>query len=472
MDLRLKSRLFMKDKRPSRRIVFILAILLLVMMACSLTQPLERTPQASTVLFSTTTPTLVWLDGVPVPSSTSTLQPQTLTQAAALGTLFPTALPSTERTSSILPTQGITSKTPGKTVAVTMIKFPTAAKAWTRTSIYYRSRTPTRTKTQPMKTATVTSTTTMTATVTHTLTASPSATVTATLPSPTPSPTATETPEWIVFSAPEQAGEVSSIWKAGLYGSTVSAQTLLYTNAAGESLGADISADGSSLLFEGVCGTPESSGLCRLDISDTAETPVLLNNLPEGINRSPSFSPDGKWAVFSNEKEGNADLYLIDLQAAGAMPLQLTTGTEMDSQPDWGIGGIVFIRDGDPMIIRVNDTFVPGDVAVPEAVFSSPDAEADPVLSPDGSLMAFSLFANGDWEICLYSMGTEDIIVLTDNLAEDRQPAWSADSTALLFVSDRDQTGVFQLYRMMASGDEQLRLNNSLANESDPVWVP
>ena len=478
MEMQPKDSLPLQTKTAQRRVLFSLGFLFIFMMSCSLTQPFEKTPQISTVLINTTTPTLVWLSGSPFPATTSSLQPQTLTKAAVLGTVFPSSTLSPQKTSSIQPTRSITAKTPGKTVAVTVIKFPTAAKAWTRTSIYYRSRTPTRTVTQPVNTATVTptatgtSTVTTTGTVTLTPTASSSPTRTATLPSPTPSPTATATPEWIVFSAPGQSGETSSLWKAGLYGSAVSGQTLLYANADGSSLGGNISPDGSTLLFEGVCGTPAAAGLCILDLSGTAEAPVSVNNLPDGTNRSPTFSPDGKWAVFSNEKDGNADLYMIDLQAAGSLAVQLTSGTEMDSQPDWENGGIVFIRDGELMIIRISESFQPGDSVLPEAILASPEEEEDPAISPDGSFLAFARLAGGDWEICLYEMGTGAVTILTDNLASDRQPDWSADGLSLLFVSDRDQTGVYQLYRMTASGADQLRINNTLANESDPIWIP
>ncbi|HPC05798.1 MAG TPA: hypothetical protein PLI60_03680, partial [Anaerolineaceae bacterium] len=353
-----------------------------------------------------------------------------------------------------------------------------AAKPWTRTSIYYRSRTPTRTKTQPANTTTGTATTTMTATVTLTPTitltptVSPSPTRTATLPSPTSSPTATETPEWIVFSAPNQPGAISSLWKAGLYGSTVSSLTQLYSYPDIASLGAEVFPDGSSLLFEGMCGSPAQTGICKVDLSDTAAAPVLVASLPEGSNRSPSLSPGGKWMVFSNEKDGNTDLYLLDMQAEGALPLQLTSGADLDSQPDWGAEGIVFIRNGDPMIIRISETFQPGDESLVEAVFTSPEDEADPSLSPDGSILAFSRLADGDWEIFLYTLGTGEVTALTGNLAADMQPAWSTDGSALLFISDRDQTGVFQLYRMTAAGANQLRIMNTLADESDPVWVP
>lgn len=262
------------------------------------------------------------------------------------------------------------------------------------------------------------------------------------------------------------------MWKAGLYGSAVSSQTQLYSYPDGSSLGAELLPDGTSLLFEGMCGSPAQAGICSLYLSSAAASPVMVGSLPEGTNRSPSLSPGGKWLVFSNEKDGNADLYLLDMETAGALSLQLTSGAEMDSQPDWGTGGIVFIRNGDPVIIRIGDTFLPGDAAQVEAVFTSPEDEVDPSLSPDGSMLAFSRLADGDWDICLYSLGTGEVIALTGNLAADRQPVWSADGSSLLFISDRDQTGVFQLYRMTAVGADQLRVMNTLGDESDPVWFP
>jgi hypothetical protein len=316
----------------------------------------------------------------------------------------------------------------------------------------------------PTPTVTHTATVTQTATVTHT----PTITLT-----PTPSPTATATPEWVIYSAPVSSGEVSDIWLEGLYGTASSNRQLVYHHSDGDSIVGDISTDGNSLVFSGFCGDPAVAGLCLLDISVTPyPTPVVMNTLPEGQNTTPSFSPNGNWLVFSNENAGDANLYMIDRSDPSAVPIQLTSGVEMDTQPDWSSIGIVFIRDGDPMKIVFEGEFPPAEPPVPQSIFTSVEIEADVRVSPDGSTLLFSRLVEEDWEVYLFDVASTTETMLTNNRSDDRQPAWSPDGSEILFISDRDITGVFQLYRMTKAGDDQLRVLNNLANESHPLWLP
>ena len=57
---------------------------------------------------------------------------------------------------------------------------------------------------------------------------------------------------------------------------------------------------------------------------------------------------------------------------------------------------------------------------------------------------------------------------LTDNPADDFQPAWSPDSLRMAFVSDRD--GDFEIYVMSADGSAETRLTNNAADDIEPAW--
>ena len=59
---------------------------------------------------------------------------------------------------------------------------------------------------------------------------------------------------------------------------------------------------------------------------------------------------------------------------------------------------------------------------------------------------------------------------LTDNLAEDFDPAWSPDGTQIAFRSHRD--GNEEVYVMDADGSNQLNISNAPGGDYSPAWSP
>jgi len=90
-----------------------------------------------------------------------------------------------------------------------------------------------------------------------------------------------------------------------------------------------------------------------------------------------SWSPNGKKIVFDSERDGNAEIYLMD--ADGSHQINLT------NNPAW---------------------------------------DYDPVWSPDGKKIAFSSNRDGNWEIYIMNADGSNQINLTNNPADDRFPAW------------------------------------------------
>ncbi len=72
----------------------------------------------------------------------------------------------------------------------------------------------------------------------------------------------------------------------------------------------------------------------------------------------------------------------------------------------------------------------------------------------------------------IYTMNPDgsDLRRVTDNLAEDKTPAWSPDGTKLVFETNLD--GHFQLYLINADGTNQTRFTNDTADDKHPVWIP
>jgi len=73
----------------------------------------------------------------------------------------------------------------------------------------------------------------------------------------------------------------------------------------------------------------------------------------------------------------------------------------------------------------------------PRQVTSDPGCEAEPAVSPDGGLIAFTSMGAGSSDIWITDVRGASRLRLTDGGARNGSPAWFPDGTALAFVSDR-----------------------------------
>lgn len=114
-----------------------------------------------------------------------------------------------------------------------------------------------------------------------------------------------------------------------------------------------------------------------------------------------------------------------------------------------------------------------------------PDATLRPLDTPTATPPALptpTLFGGGRSEIAfvserdsnreIYAMGVDgtNLRRLTNNPANDRDPAWSPDGMRLAFYSDRE--GNADIYVMGADGGGLRNLTNHPANDYHPTWSP
>jgi Tol biopolymer transport system component len=111
---------------------------------------------------------------------------------------------------------------------------------------------------------------------------------------------------------------------------------------------------------------------------------------------------------------------------------------------------------------------------VPLAVRLALPARARAAFPGANGKVAFVSYRDGNAEVYTNTPGVAPQpggTRLTNNPASDSDPAWSADGTQIVFVSDRDG-GNFEIYKMNADGTGQTNLTNNAAFDADPTWSP
>lgn len=71
---------------------------------------------------------------------------------------------------------------------------------------------------------------------------------------------------------------------------------------------------------------------------------------------------------------------------------------------------------------------------------------SQPVLSPNGQQLAFVANVDGDPDLLLLDLASDNVTALTENDYADRDPSWSRDGRFIVFASDQDSPGFSDLY--------------------------
>jgi len=224
----------------------------------------------------------------------------------------------------------------------------------------------------------------------------------------------------------------------------------------------------------------------ELYLFKTNAAPKQITDDP-ALDYDATFSPDGRWLVFSSERSGNPDLYAIDLTQPGP-PQPLTHGPYMEAAPTFTPDGktLLFVsdRDGNADIFAM--PFQPNDSSAGEKAMNltrNPSGDYRPAVSPDGKTAAFSSDRDG-WmkmvndrkaplrnEIYLMNIDGSQVRRLTTCQAMSGSPAWSQDGKTIYFYSDRDG-GAFRIWAMDADGEHARALTPKERPAFSPAVMP
>ncbi|MBW8010130.1 MAG: hypothetical protein FVQ83_02655 [Chloroflexi bacterium] len=221
----------------------------------------------------------------------------------------------------------------------------------------------------------------------------------------------------------------------------------------------------------------------RVDGSDHR---LLFSTL--NVPRNPVFSPDGSKIAFSvfDLTEGNQDIYIMG--SDGSNPINITNHPSSNYSPAWSPDGtkIAFtsIRDGNKEIYIMN-TDGSGQVNVSR----HPQNDSQPSWSPDGKYLVFTsrrddpvdpplaagpIFAEQGYsvnlEIYIMSVDGSGQENISNHPSNDSQPVWSPNGRMIAFVSYRD--GNQEIYIMDIDGSNQINITNSQFDDFSPAWRP
>jgi Tol biopolymer transport system component len=223
---------------------------------------------------------------------------------------------------------------------------------------------------------------------------------------------------------------------------------------------------------------------------DSLDAPPRRLTDDPNLDYNPVLSRDGRWVVFVSDRDGNPNLYAIDLTAKPD-PIRLTSYSGMDDAPTLSPDGtrVAFVstRSGNPDIFIM--PFSPGDMSAETRAVNltnNPYGDFNPAFSPDGSLIAFSsnraifgrwnplrLIPNASYVTDIYLMNIDgsNIRRVISALAISGSPAWTRDGQALLYyqATSETETGV---YRTRVDDNKTTRLTPDTLHAITPSAGP
>lgn len=205
------------------------------------------------------------------------------------------------------------------------------------------------------------------------------------------------------------------------------------------------------------------------------------------IDQHPAWSPDGSTIVFSSNRAGHFELYMVKATGTGLVRLTYTNvGTE-NLEPAWSPDGqsIAFVRRQwsiGPEIpsIPTNSIYkLSFTNSVVQRVTSPPMGRSDgqPAWSADSRQIAFESNRTGNWDIYIINrtLSTTSLMRVTSSKYAELHPTWAPYGNQIALISDR--TGATELYTLtlpvpgsITPPQQPRQLTFDKAPKSNPSW--
>lgn len=196
-----------------------------------------------------------------------------------------------------------------------------------------------------------------------------------------------------------------------------------------------------------------------------------LTTDPQHADLAPALSHDGSRIAWEREIAGPGGVSEVELwvmSADGSDPHVVVRNGSENRSPSWGANDASLYYAS---FVTGNWEIFRQDLATGVAVnlTNEPFADQNPRVSPDGRHVAFHTNRDVQFEIYVMNADGSDPHDVTNNPADDRYPAWSADGTRIVWSRYLDS---FDLYTMSADGTGQHVVATTPYQEIDAAFSP
>ncbi len=202
---------------------------------------------------------------------------------------------------------------------------------------------------------------------------------------------------------------------------------------------------------------------------------ALTAQRPTSNNMFPRWSHDGRHIVFTSDRDGDPEIYVME--ADGSHPVRLTYAPGRDAHPSFSPDDRRIVFQSPRANGRDTNIYTMGvDGSHVVQLTNLKGFAGVPVYSPDGKSIVFQWRETSDfddntkWRIGVMDADGRNLHLITPGVANDQVPNWSRDGRRLIFYSDR--TGKNQIYTMRADGGEVRRLVTTGFNDNAASWSP
>ncbi|MEW6312875.1 MAG: Tol-Pal system beta propeller repeat protein TolB [Pseudomonadota bacterium] len=186
----------------------------------------------------------------------------------------------------------------------------------------------------------------------------------------------------------------------------------------------------------------------------------------KGSNSAPVWSPDGKRLALVLTKDGTSQIYLVNVDGSGLT--RLTNSAAIDTEPNFSPDGkwLLFTSDrgGSPQVYRIS---VDGGEA--QRLTFEGNYNVTPRFSPDGKSFVFIQRSNGNFNVVLQDLSTQQAQPLTEN-GFDESPTFSPNGKMILYATEINGRGI--LSAVSSDGRVKQRLAMQSGDVREPAWGP
>lgn len=246
----------------------------------------------------------------------------------------------------------------------------------------------------------------------------------------------------------------------------------------------DWSPDGSKLVYQS-----DRNGnwdIFTIDLTTGVETQVTADT---GWDARATWSRDGSLIAFESDRNndtlnpGYPHCELFVIPPSGEPATQVTNWPWYNERPDWSADNSELVYASD---FRLDDDMaadqglgyahpanlwrIPVAGGAPVQVTTNPGYENDADWSLDGGTIAFSGDYAGNWDIWTISAGGGGATQVTTDPATDNDPSFSPDGNSIAFWSHR--SGNDDIWIAPAGGGTAIQVTTSPYSDWHPSWSP